>query len=50
MLIIFYRGNLEDWLNFKIDSIKTNNYLLNPRVDDYDISKIRIKFEGSFLN
>ena len=36
--------------NLKIDSIKTNNYLLNPRMDDYDISKIRIKFDGSLLN
>ena len=35
--------------NLKIDSIKTN-YLLNPRVDHYDISKIRIKFDGSLLN
>ena len=36
--------------NLKIDSIKTNNYLLNPRIDDYDMGKIRIKFDGSFLN
>ena len=34
----------------KIDYIKTNNYLLNPRMDHYDMSKIRIKFDGSFLN
>ena len=34
----------------KIESIKTNNYLLNPRVDHDDMSKIRIKFDGSFLN
>ena len=34
----------------KIESIKTNNYLLNPRMDHYDTSKIRIKFDGSFLN
>ena len=33
----------------KIESIKTNNYSLNPRIDHYDISKIRIKFDGSFL-
>ena len=33
-----------------ISSIKTNNYLLNPRIDQYDTSKIRIKFDGSFLN
>ena len=36
--------------NLKIDSIKTNNYLLNPRVDHYDMSKIRIKFGESLLN
>ena len=23
---------------------------LNPRIDHYDMSKIRIKFDGSFLN
>ena len=34
----------------KIESIRTNNYLLNPRIDNYDTSKIRIKFDGSFLN
>ena len=34
----------------KIESIKTNDYLLNPRKDHYDISKIRIRFGGSFLN
>ena len=33
-----------------INSIKTNNYLLNPRIDYYDTSKIRIKLDGSFLN
>ena len=38
-------------LNYvKIESVKTNNYLLNPRVDHYDTSKIRIQFDGSFLN
>ena len=36
--------------DIKIESIKTNNYLLNPRMDHYDMSKIRIKFNGSFLN
>ena len=35
--------------DIKIESIKTNNYLLNPRMDLYDLSKIRIKFNGSFL-
>ena len=34
----------------KIESIKTNNYLLNPRMDHYDMSKIRIKFNESILN
>ena len=34
----------------KIESIKTKNYLLNPRMDNNDMSKIRIKFNGSFLN
>ena len=38
-------------LNYiKIESIKTNNYSLNPRMDTYDMSKIKIKFDGSFLN
>ena len=36
--------------NTEFESIKTNNYLLNPRIDFYDTSKIRIKFNGSFLN
>ena len=36
--------------DIKIESIKTNNYLLNPRMDLYDMSNIRIKFNGSFLN
>ena len=30
--------------DIKIESIKTNNYLLNPRTDNYDMSKISIKF------
>ena len=34
----------------KIESIKINNYSLNPRMDHYDMSKIRIQFDGSFLN
>ena len=34
----------------KIESIKRSNYLLNLRMDNYDMSKIRIKFNGSFLN
>ena len=36
--------------DIKIESIKANNYLLNPRMDRYDMSKIRITFGGSFLN
>ena len=36
--------------DIKIESIKTNNYLLNPRMNNYDMSKIRIKSNGSFLN
>ena len=36
--------------DMKIESIKTNNYLLNPHTGNYDMSKIRIKFNGSFLN
>ena len=34
----------------KTESIKTNNYSLNQCMDHYDMSKIRIKFDGSFLN
>ena len=38
-------------LNYiKIESIKTNSYLLNPHMDIYGMRKIRIKFNGSFLN
>ena len=36
--------------DFKISSIKTNNYFLNLRVNQFDTSKIRIKFDGSFLS
>ena len=36
--------------DIKIESIKMNNYLLNPRMDIYGMRKIRIKFNGSFLN
>ena len=35
--------------DLKIDSIKTANYMLNPYIDTYDTSKIRIKFNGSCL-
>ena len=34
----------------KIKAIVTNNYLLNPRINIYDMGKFRIKFNGSFLN
>ena len=34
----------------KIKSIKTNNYLLSQQINIYDMGKIRIKFNGSFLN
>ena len=37
--------------DIKIESTKTNNYLLNPRIDNYDNdNKIRIKFTVIFLN
>ena len=36
--------------NTKIKAIVTNNYLLNPQINVYDMGKIRIKFNGSFLN
>ena len=53
-----YKNNfnyIESWQSkgvssYKINSIYTNNYLLNPRLDEYDTSKIRIKFDGSFLH
>ena len=32
-----------------IDTIKTNNYLLNPYIDTYDNGKIRTKFDGGCL-
>ena len=36
--------------DIKIESIKKNNDSLNPHIDHYDMSQIRIKFDGSFLN
>ena len=36
--------------DIKIESIKTNNYLLNPHINLYNMRKYRIKFNGSFLN
>ena len=32
------------------ECIKTNDHSLNPKIDHYDMSKIRIKFDGIFLN
>ena len=32
----------------KIKAIATNNYLLNPRINIFDMGKIRRKFNGSF--
>ena len=34
----------------KLKAISTTNYLLNPRISIYDMGKIRIKFNGNFLN
>ena len=34
----------------KIKAIAATNYLLNPRINIYDMGKIRIKLNGSFLN
>ena len=34
----------------KIKAIVTTNYLLNLQINIYDIGKIRIEFNGSFLN
>ena len=34
----------------KIKAIITTSYLLNLRINIYDMGKIRIKFNGSFLN
>ena len=36
--------------DLEINSIKRNNYLLNPYIEHHDTSKIRIKFNRSFLN
>ena len=36
--------------DIKIEYIKTNNYLLNPHMDLYDMSKTIKLFNGSFLN
>ena len=34
----------------KIKAIVTNNYLLNPQINNSDMGNIRIKFNESFLN
>ena len=34
----------------KIKASATSNYLLNPQINIYHMGKIRIKFNGSFLN
>ena len=34
----------------KIKAIVLANYLLNPQINVYDMGKVRIKFNGSFLN
>ena len=57
-LEVAYTNNITYILSWKskglsdleIKSIKTNNHLLNPRIDQYDTSKIRSKFNESFLN
>ena len=36
--------------DIKIESIRTNNCLLNLRINLYDMRKTRIKFNGSILN
>ena len=57
-LEVAYVGNITHILSWKsrgmhytkIKTIVTTNYLLNPRINIYDMGKIRIKFNGSFLN
>ena len=34
----------------KIESIKTAGYMLNPHFDVYNMDRVRIKFNGGFLN
>ena len=34
--------------NIKTESIKTANYLLNPHIDHYDMSKIRINLMEAY--
>ena len=57
-LEVAYTNNINCILSWKskglsdleIDFIKTNNCLLNAYIDTYNMNKIRIKFNGSFLN
>ena len=57
-LKVAYLNDMNNILSWKsrglndveIESIKTNDYSLNPQMDTYGMSKIRIKFNGSFLN
>ena len=47
---MFYHGNLKDYIMKKIESIKTTNYILKPHFDVYNMDRVRIKFNGGFLN
>ena len=57
-LEVAHVGNITHILSYKsrglhdtkIKAIVTTNYLINPRINIYDMGKIRIKFNGSFLN
>ena len=57
-LEVAYVGNITYILSWKsrglhdtkIKAIVTTNYLLNPRINIYDMGKIRVKFNGSFLH
>ena len=57
-LEVAYTNNITYILSWKskglsdleIKSIKINNHLLNPRIDQYDLHKIKRKFNESFLN
>ena len=42
-------GQSKGLSNLEIDSTKTNNYILNPYINTYNASKIRIKFNGGCL-
>ena len=57
-LKVTYKNNIGYILSWKskelsdleIKSFNLLNHLLNPHIDKYDMSKIRIKFNGNFLN